>query len=163
MHPIASRMWALWDAKDYDRTYDVALKGVIILGTSLYTVPIGTRVPLREGDVLVGFDNQSGALATVELRHVRHSGPEEDGSDEACILRIQVPAHGRALAYHVGGLVEVGLPGRDELTLTCELEGVYAVHAVCPARERMALNTHPDRLLPYHRVIVTAPGASAAC
>lgn len=141
-------MWMMWDAKDYERTEDVASYAVVPLGASLYSSRLETSeendIP-RQSDVLVGFVNKTSLAATVELRTTRH-----ENMIQGCILRVRVPAHGRALAYHLGALVVVGMRVGHLLALTCDVQGVYAVHAMVGDSERQALAHQPDRLMLYH-------------
>ena len=152
---LTPAMWMLWDAKDYDRDSDVALLAVFTLDVSLFSSPLGVGVKndiQRQSDVIVGFVNTGGVPAAVELTCPNHPSSAAEGlrMEEGCILRVQVPAHGRTLAYHLGGLVVVGMRTRDWLSLTCDVEGVSAVYAMVDSRERQALAHRPNRFMPYH-------------
>lgn len=148
--PASSKMWVLWDAGDDDRPFAAALLAAVIMGASLCRSPIGEGHFLgSSGDVLVGFLNNGTGPAKVELRHTKHS--EGNGLDTACLLRVEVPAAGRALAFHEGALVVVGLAGAHELALRCDGGDVSAVYAIFGTDERRALSLDPDKVLPYHR------------
>lgn len=146
-------MWVLWDAGDDDRPFATALLAALMMGVSLCRSSIGADHPLVGGDVLVGFRNQGTRPATVELRHPKHTsdGPGGDSSAPSCVLRVEVPAGGSALAFHDGALVVFGLPWAHELVLHCDGDDVSAVYAVVESDERMALALHPDKVLPYLR------------